>query len=614
MRHPGERRGTGSDRVHTQQGTRRRRPPTGAALAAPSSRAEELGLDPGHALIQPTVLLAGQVANVLETDRDFPKPPAQIGESGVHLVFESAEAVFESAEAAVGLAGFGADATQLLEHVVEQPERRFVLAVAFSTRHGPYRTRLYVNTGRRRPASSQRLGKPRAGALASRRPMAEIQPFRALRYASAKVSDLSRVIAPPYDVISPEQREALAARDPHNVVHLILPKERDGLTRYQVAARALESWVGDGTLGRDTKPALYVMAEEFEHGGQRHVRRGVQVRLRLHEFSEGVVLPHEKTLSGPKADRLDLIKEVRANLSPIFGLVPDDDGRTQALLAGLTSHAPDAEGRSDDGVVHRLYVVNDPEAIASVQTAMAAQRVYIADGHHRYETALDYRDRLDASGKAPDRGSHKYVLAYLCPMTDPGLVILPTHRVLFGLKATLDASDRRAALEEFFTRHPAAENLSDPQGLASALNRLQVSGGAGPAFLIAVPHRALSTILRLKPGVDLSRVEGMPNSPVLRSLDVPVLHGVVFQRVLGLTPESQERQENLRYVKDASEVVRLLASGECQVGVFLNPTRMAQVRSVAECGEAMPQKSTFFYPKLPSGMVMNPIDPRELAV
>ncbi len=443
--------------------------------------------------------------------------------------------------------------------------------------------------------------------------MPEIRPFRALRYAPDKVPELTKVLAPPYDVISPDERERLAARDPHNSVHLILPKERDGLTKYQAAGRTLASWVDERVLVRDDKPAMYVLAQVFEHGGRRFVRRGVHARMKLHPFKDGVVLPHEKTLSGPKADRLELFKEVKANLSSIFGLFPDDDGEAQTLLAELTSRAPDAEGKTDDGVAHKLWAVSDAESIAALEKLLVVRKVFIADGHHRYETALNYRDLLEASGRAPERGSHRYVMTFLCPMSDPGLVILPTHRVLFGLKRLPNEGDARRELEKFFTIQPVHGALSDAKDRGVALARLADSGKRGPSFLVALADHALALLLRLRPDANLDAVASLPKNPALRALDVVVLHALVMQHVLGLSPESQERQENLKYVKDPADAARLVASGECQVAVFLNPTPMAHVRAVAEAGETMPQKSTFFYPKLPSGLLINPIDPKELA-
>jgi uncharacterized protein (DUF1015 family) len=443
--------------------------------------------------------------------------------------------------------------------------------------------------------------------------MPEIRPFRALRYSAARVPDLSTVLAPPYDVISPEEREGLADLDPHNSVHLILPKERDGLTKYQAASRTLTTWIDEKILVRDDRPALYVMAQVFEHGGRRFVRRGVHARMRLHPFKDGVVLLHEKTLSGPKADRLELIKEVKANLSAIFGLFPDEDGEAETLLAELTSRTPDAEGKTGDGVTQKLWIVNGAPDVDAVRQIVANQKVFIADGHHRYETALNYRDLLDSTGRAPERGSHRYVLTFLCPMSDPGLVILPTHRVLLGLKRSLDDGDVRHELEKFFTIQPIHGALDKERDRTAALSRLADAGKKGPAFLVALADHALSLLLRLKPDANLDAVAGFPRNPALRALDAVVLHGLVMQHLLGLSVESQERQENLKYIKDPAEAVRRMAAGECQVAVFLNATPMPQVRAVAEAGETMPQKSTFFYPKLPSGLLMNPIDPKELA-
>ncbi|HUB06884.1 MAG TPA: DUF1015 domain-containing protein [Myxococcales bacterium] len=441
--------------------------------------------------------------------------------------------------------------------------------------------------------------------------MLEIAPLRALRYTDT--AHLSRLIAPPYDVISPEQRERLAALDPHNVVELILPKERAGDgpadNKYVRAGRAFRQWIAEGVLHADPEPGLYALHQRFEWGGRAHVRKGFLARLRLRPFSDGVVLPHERTLSGPKADRLEIFKQTRANLSPIFSLYPDDRGEVDALLQAAVDRPADATATSDDGhgpIEHRLWRVSGA-AVDRVREAMAPRRAYIADGHHRYETALNYAKWIDEQGRADPKAPHHFVLSFFCGMADPGLLILPTHRLLHSL-AGFEAAKLLGDAARWFTVERLPGDPRTPAGLAQALAKLAESGKAHPSFLAISEKGARADLLSLRADGPLGEVAELPARPELRSLDVTVLHALLLQHVLHLSPQSQERQENLRYVKDAAEGVAAVASGSAQLAFLLNPTLMHQVREVAEAGEVMPQKSTFFYPKLPSGLVFNPLE------
>jgi uncharacterized protein (DUF1015 family) len=443
--------------------------------------------------------------------------------------------------------------------------------------------------------------------------MAEIVPFRGTRYALERGPALDAVLAPPYDQVTPQKRDELLRRSPHNVVHLTLGEKRpdDGpaSNRYTRAAEAWRAWQAEGILRTDPTPAIYPLEQTFwVSDGRQLTRRGFLAAVRLHEFREGIIVPHEKTLLGPKADRLEILKAVKANLSPLFGLYQEAKGATARALARALEREPVHDGDSDDGVHQRLWRTEDPEVIAGVQALLRDQRIFIADGHHRYETTLVYQRLLDeAEPGLPADGGHRYVLMLLCPMTDPGLLIFPTHRLLYGLP-DFDLARLLASLDRLFTVQELPESLHKPAGRAWAMSKLAEHAGGSSTFLMVTAEDQRARLLTLR-----SEVEGgipeLPANETLRALDVTVLHSVVFQRLLGLSPQAQENQENLSYVRDAGEALNRVLSGEHQVAFLLNPTPMWQVEAVGDAGETMPQKSTLFYPRVPAGLVMRGIDP-----
>ncbi len=442
--------------------------------------------------------------------------------------------------------------------------------------------------------------------------MPAIAPFCGIRYP-VRGPALSALLSPPYDVIGPEEQVALAARNPHNAVHLILdpPRSGDGPAdnRYLRAAHRFASWLEEGTLRRDPRPALYPLEQAFVADGRQHVRRGLVAAVRLHDFRDGVVLPHEGTLAAPKADRLELLKTARANLSPVFGLFQDERNQSQAALAAAFSADPVSEADTADGVHHRLWRVDDPVAVAAVQRLLSDRRVLIADGHHRYAAALGYRDLVEAAtpGLPPDAG-HRWVLMFLCAASDPGLLIFPTHRAVTGLR-DLRAADLAQRLDRMFRVETIAEDVRRTSGRAWAVSRLAEHLGKSTAFLMVTAEDQKARLLTLRDDADLSSLP-LPRNENLRALDVTVLHAGVLQAVLGLSPASQERQENLTYLRDAGEVVSRTLAGDFQASFLLNPTPLWQVQAVAESGEVMPQKSTWFHPKIPAGLVFREINPR----
>ena len=442
--------------------------------------------------------------------------------------------------------------------------------------------------------------------------MPELLPFRGIRYAANRTAGLSRLLCPPYDVVSPEQRDELAAQSPHNIIHVILDKDREGdgpgENRYLRSARAWNAWLQDGTLRQDPEPAVYPLEQSFTGpDGRPRVRRGVIAAVRIHGYEEGLVLPHEKTLSAPKADRLEVLRRVQANLSPIFGLYGDEDGAGHgAVEAAIAAAQAVAEAETGDGTLHRLWRVTERGAVAAVRRVLAERTIFIADGHHRYESAMAYRDDVDAQRPGLGRhAGHRFIMMTLVSMTDPGLVIYPTHRLLRGLR-DLDLRRFLDGLSRFFAVDTLIEDLRRPAGRAWAVSKLAEHAGKSTTFLLVTAEDGKGRIVTLRDDADLSGVP-LPDNVTVRDLDVISLHAIVFQHLLGLSPRAQEAGEELRYEMDAGEVVNRTLAGEFQLGVLVNPTPMWQVQAVAESGETMPQKSTFFYPKLASGLVMRRI-------
>ena len=434
--------------------------------------------------------------------------------------------------------------------------------------------------------------------------MATIRPFHGLRYNPSKVGEVSRVIAPPYDVISAEQQEELQKRSPYNVVRLILGRQYDGDSpednRYTRAKKKLDQWIGEGALAEDAEPTLYVYEQSFRAAGRDLTRRGVLCALRLSPFGQGEVFPHEETFSAPKADRMHLIKAVRTNLSPIFGLVPDDARALTGVLAASRESAKLlADVTEDSGVTNRLYGVSDPEWTKKIAGALEPNPVFIADGHHRYETALAYRDERRAKeGYKGAYGTRPYddIMMMCVPMSDPGLVVLPTHRLLRPTPG-VRTDELPGCAEKYFAVKEAAPAELEALACEDKEGRTRIG--------LALRKDGKTYILNLASEAPMAEV--LPDrTEAYRRLDVAVLHELLLGRCLGMEASKVHRGEHITYLKDAGESLqRTIAAGADHDAAFiLRPTRVDQVRQVAAAGEKMPHKSTYFYPKLLSGLVM----------
>jgi uncharacterized protein (DUF1015 family) len=423
--------------------------------------------------------------------------------------------------------------------------------------------------------------------------MIRIRPFRALHYDTGTV-DLSAVIAPPYDVIDDSERDALYDRSPYNVVRLILSRESD---RYAAAARDLAAWRRDGVLTRDAEPALYYYMQDFAMpDGSMRQRAGLLVSLRLEPFSAGNILPHERTFPSAKADRMRLMEACRTNLSPIFGLYPGGPD-TLAPAREMASAAPWLDGTDHKGGRHRVWRIAEPQRIEALRGVLEPATVFIADGHHRYETALEYRDRRRAESGAPAaEAAYDYMLVYLCPMDEPGLVILPTHRVWRG---DVDPRAWLAAAEKEFVVE-AARSGDGGADLSARLASERSDGVLGLRFAAA----DASYLLRLR---DRGRVDALlaDVAPVVRRLDVAVLDSFLLAHVLSLDCASAAQAGRLIYTHDEAQANAWVRDGAANAAFLLRDPRIGEVRDVCLSGQTMPQKSTYFHPKLQTGLVFH---------
>jgi uncharacterized protein (DUF1015 family) len=431
--------------------------------------------------------------------------------------------------------------------------------------------------------------------------MAEISAFRALRFDLARVGALGDVVAPPYDVIDPPLQDDLYAKSPYNVIRLELNKESpadsEGNNRYTRAASHLRDWLAEGVLTQDSAPALYVYHQQFEVEGRTFTRRGFMARTRLEPFGTGKIFPHEETLPGPKADRLRLMHATAMNLSQIFGLFPDVEDAVQGRLDRAVLRSPPLQATDHLGVVNRLWPVTDAQVIAEVSRHMHDKPVYIADGHHRYETALRYLQERREAGTVRDTAAPaNFVLMMLVSMSDPGLVILPTHRLVGGL-GEVQAERLRELLSGTFeveTIGQGDKGAHDTWELLQAAETQDVLGfgtvadGAWQLARFKAPQR----MAELAP----------QHSPEWRGLAVSILHELVLNQLLmkglGFAPKC-------RYVHLLGEVTAAMRARGCDLAVLVPSATMAHVEQIAGHGEKMPPKSTYFYPKLLSGLVFH---------
>jgi uncharacterized protein (DUF1015 family) len=447
--------------------------------------------------------------------------------------------------------------------------------------------------------------------------MPEIIPFRALRYNPRFVPDLKHVVAPPYDVISPEAQERYHARHPYNVVRLILGKDEaadpPGTNRYTRASETFVAWRRDGILRRDPCPAVYLYEQEFSIGDTHRLRRrGLLALVRLQDYAEKVIFPHERTFSRYKDDRLQLMRACPANLEAILGFYP---GPTPAAAAILDRYLEtDAAVRlvDEDGVGHRLWFVQDRSEVETLQTALRDRPVIIADGHHRYETALNFRNERRAHRSASRAAAHPrlddFVLMNLVQSDDAGLVILPTHRVI-RRRPECAGEALTATLARHFRIEPFPVDAANPlRSLRIALADLARRRGAEIVCAVFAGGPEILLLELADPTTKTLLAEG--HDLAFAHLDVAVLHRLLIEGILRI-PSTSQADDRIQYTRDESQALAAVMAGEASLALFLNAPRVEQVVAVAMAGERMPQKSTFFFPKVLSGLVINPLDAEE---
>lgn len=426
--------------------------------------------------------------------------------------------------------------------------------------------------------------------------MAKVKAFKGIRFNTEKAGKIEQLVCPPYDIISEEQRQSYIEINENNVIRLELPS---GANPYAKAKKLYEKMKADGVLMREQEPALYIYEEVFEALGRRYSVKGIIAAVKIEEFEKGVILPHEYTLSKAKEDRMELMKATNCNFSQIYSLYMDSEHKTTKKLDFLSLREPDISLTDNEGVAHKLWIVRDKAQINSICSDFDERKLYIADGHHRYETALAYRDYCRENGLSKEGDSVDYQMMMLVDMEHPGLVVLPTHRIVRNLPVFNERSVRNVLerCEKYFD----VEKIENIGMVDNTLANEYANGKTAFAFYCG---GVSCYLLRLKDkSIMKSILPALSDASV--GLDVTVLHNLILERIFGINKENMANQTNLLYTRKTQEAIESVQTGKSQCAFIMNPTRVTQIRDVALAGEKMPQKSTYFYPKLITGLVMN---------
>jgi len=440
--------------------------------------------------------------------------------------------------------------------------------------------------------------------------MPDVRPFSGLRYNLQVVRDASSVITPPYDVITREERLSYYRRSPHNIIRVEFGEERPGDSadnnRYTRAAATLEAWLREGVFVREQDPAFYIVRHDFEHQGVPKSRWDLIARVRLEDYDAGRIRPHEQIAREPAADRLNLLRACRANISPIMGLLGTGRGEFAGLLRDISSRARSPIVTDNQGARCEMWVVADRDSVDRIVRSTAERTIYIADGHHRYETALRYQKEQQCSH--PDRTGDEpfnFVMMSLMDSCDEGLVMLPTHRLVRGLDA-----GRIAELEGAISPYFRVEGLlprkpSLPACVESWSSSLEKERAKGVALGLYGLHREKMAVLKLREEAGLGNLLAADELALWGTSDVVLLQRVMLQEVLGV--DSEKMADHLDYTRDVSQAIRRVDAGEYQLAFFVSPAPVSGILETADAGKRLPGKSTYFHPKAPAGIVINPV-------
>ncbi len=426
--------------------------------------------------------------------------------------------------------------------------------------------------------------------------MAVIKPFKGMRFDIEKAGELKSLCCPPYDIISEEQRREFIAQNEYNVIRLELPREGEDV--YARAGEVLDLWRSQGVLIYEDRPAIYVYEMEFNAYNKRRSVKGIIARVKVEPFSKGVILPHEFTLSKAKTDRFNLMKATNCNFSQIYALYMDSEHTTLNTIDELSTGDAPYEFTDDDRITHRLWIITDEDVIEKLCADFEDRKLYIADGHHRYETAVNYRDYCRENGISKEGDAQDYQMMYLVDMEHPGLVVFPTHRMVRDLPS-FDKNIVLDGCKEYFE----TEKFDSVGNMNTLLSKKYKEGKKAFAFYVGKGEWYMLTLKDI--GVMSSVLPDL--SAASQQLDVSVLHSLILEKTMGIDKENMANQINLTYTKFFEEAIIKVDKGEFQCSFILNPTRVTEIRDVAAEGEKMPQKSTYFYPKMITGMVMNDI-------
>ena len=433
--------------------------------------------------------------------------------------------------------------------------------------------------------------------------MVEIHPFRGVRYNKSKVSDLSALICPPYDIITPQMEPEIYSRSQYNFIRIEhgrqLPQDSAADNKYIRAATTLEQWLKQGVLITDETAAIYLHDHYFIYQGREFRRRGITVRVRLEEWHKMIVRPHEGTLAGPKSDRVDLLWALKANTSPILAMFEDREGQVSSLLATQESEEPVISLGSYNGERHNVWAITEPQVVSKICSLFNEKPLYIADGHHRYESALTYQHEQRAcSSSVSGDEAFNFVMMTLVDFTDPGLIILPPHRLLRGLSAS-NLGSLLTNLKSFFD---IVELSLDMPGVEQQVDDLLADDGQIRLALFGLKEKQL-LVLTLRDFSAASKLMPYFHSELYKRLDVSVLDHIILEELLGLASSAEE--VGIAYNYDRKDVISKVKDGQYQLAFILSPVRTEVIRAIADAGDRMPRKATYFYPKLPSGLVFN---------